>query len=148
MSRILHAPFAAARELMNRALRRVRAAAHRSGPPFEHRVRLLSSRFRFADRRVLFGTARLYGDRIELASWNLHGRRQRRIPLDAIVHLDYHALSGGSNLSLYLETGEELHLQVEDAHVWREYFENWLRYNVLPSAKLLDDSDEAFTLSG
>lgn len=120
----------------------------RRSPHTGHRVRLLSSYFRYADHRMLFGVARLFGDRIELASWELTGRKTRSIKLEHIAEMDYHLLKDGSNLSLVLDSGEVLNLRLPEAHVWREFFENWLRYDILPSAKLMGDADKALTLSG
>ena len=109
---------------------------------------MLVSSFRYAQDRLRFGIASLYADRIELSSWGLLGPRREVVRLDAIAQMDYHPLREGSNLSLFLDTGEEVHLCVDQAHVWRESYENWLRYDVLPSAKLLDDAVEALAVSG
>lgn len=119
-----------------------------AGTLLHHRVQLLASRFRYAGRKALFGKARLYGDRIELASWHLLGLQTRSIQLDHVAHMDYHHLRNGSNLSVYLDDGEVLELELEEAHVWRQYFENWLWYEVLPSAKLTGEAEEALALSG
>jgi hypothetical protein len=118
------------------------------GRGYANRVRLLSSRFRYADQSGLCGQARLYPDRIELTTWHLHGRETRVVRLTSVTFVDYHALERGSNLSLYLESGETLCLNVKKAHLWRHYFENWLRYTVLASAKLVSGQDEALALSG
>lgn len=126
----------------------VRDTTRYPGRPFRHRVCLLSSPFRYADRGGHFGRARLYGDRIELAAWHLYGRRTRVLPLDRVVELDYHPLREGSNVTVQLDDGETLPLRLDRAHVWREQFEHWLRYDVLPSAKLLQDPEEALTLAG
>jgi len=116
--------------------------------PHPHQVRLLSGHFRYAGRLTLFGVARLFGDRIELTNWGITGPRRRRIHLEDITEMDYHPLSEGSNLSIGLGTGEQVHLRLDNAHVWRDYYENWLRYDVLPSAKLIADPEEALTRSG
>lgn len=123
-----------------------RPTDRRSASRYRHRVR--SNTFRYAGSRAGFGVARLFGDRIELMSFELLGPRVRRIYLDSITHMDYHPLQDGGNLGLYLDSGEELHLCMRQAHVWREFYENWLRYDVLPSAKLMPDTEEALTVSG
>ncbi|ARA92364.1 MAG: hypothetical protein D6685_01430 [Bacteroidetes bacterium] len=110
---------------------------------------LRSNRFRYAGRRTPFGRAYLYGDRIELHHWTWRGRCVRRIPLTQILDLDYHPLDGRGNLSLELERGGTLHLVLDEAHRWREHFEQWLSYTVLPSAKLLGpEGDQAASVSG
>ncbi len=114
----------------------------------ENHVRLMATGFREAAHPLRFGMARLFGDRIELTSYRVLGPRTRRIRLDRIAQMDYHPLREGSNLSLYLVDGEVLHLRVGKAHAWRAFFENWLRYDVLPSAKLLRDPGEALAVSG
>lgn len=120
----------------------------RSRPKHGHRVRLLASRFRYARRHHLFGVARLYGDRIELRSWDLHGPRRQVVWLENVAQMDYHPLDDTGNVAIVLTSGEAVNLRLEKAHLWREYFENWLRYAVLPSAKLVDEADEALAISG
>ena len=115
---------------------------------YRHRVPLLERRFSYAHRPLVFGHLTLYGDRIELAGWTLRGRQRRSIPLDEIVEMDYHPLREGGNLSMRLASAETLDLNVEEAHLLRETFENWLRYSVLPSAKLLGSQDQATAVAG
>ncbi len=118
-------------------------------PRLASHLLLRSNRFRYAGRRTPFGRAYLYGDRIELHHWTWRGRAVRRIPLAQILDLDYHPLDGQGNLTLELEPGRTLHLVLDEAHRWREYFEQWLSYAVLPSAKLLgSDGDQAASVSG
>lgn len=112
------------------------------------RVLLLDSPCHFADRCSLFGRARLYPNHIELTHWDVRGWHRRHLPLPCVVQVDYHPLIGGANLSITLDTGEELHLHVEKAHRWREVFEHWLEYAVLPSAKLASSLDEVAALAG
>src|SRR5690554_5498561 len=76
-----------------------RPTDRRSASRYRHRVR--SNTFRYAGSRAGFGVAHLFGDRIELMSFELLGPRVRRIYLDSITHLDYHPLQDGGNLGLY-----------------------------------------------
>ncbi len=109
---------------------------------------LLSSRFRMPHRHVSLGRARLYGDRIDLRGWGLRGRYRRRIPLSHVASFEYHGLEAGANLSIYLVNGDQMHLHVKEAHRWRERFEQWLEYDVLPSAKLVGNTEEAAAIAG
>lgn len=113
------------------------------------RVLILKSRFRYAGRATHFGHALLYGDRLELVHWTWKGRCARSIPLAQILDVDYHPVDADGNLRLVLEGDEVLGLEVETAHQWREHFERWFRYAVLPSAKLMGpDTDKAASMSG
>ena len=115
-----------------------------AGPArYRHHVEVLANRFRYPNRSLLFGRARLFGDRIELSGWGLHGRHRQCIPLGLISTLDYHPLEDDANLTLYLATGDAVPLHIDEAHRWRETFEHWFEYAVLPSAKLLDDRQAA-----
>lgn len=115
---------------------------------FRHRIPVLTSRFSYADRHVLFGHAMLFGDRIELVGWGLGGRVMDVVPLEHLVSMDYHPLEDGSNLTLETADGARFDLCVDDAHAWREAFERWLDYQVLASAKLIAEVDKAAALAG
>ncbi len=124
------------------------AAAGMPHTHFEHRVPLVSKRFRFADRSVLYGHAQLFGDRVELSGWRLLGRFNMQIPIDEVVDVEYHPLDQNGNLCLTLEDGSEMKLVVQDAHEWRQHFQSWLSYSVLASARLMRERDAATALSG
>lgn len=116
---------------------------------YAHRVPMLTTRFRYANQGVLSGKARFYGDRIELTGWFADGRHGHRcIRLDEIASMTYHPLQDDANLTLHLMGGGVLRLHVRQAHLWRERYENWVRYDVLPSAKLLSGMDEVIALAG
>lgn len=126
-----------------------RRAQQASARQLASHLLLLSNRFSYVGRHTLFGRASLFGDRIELRHWTWRGRCTRRILLTQILAMDYHPLDGSGNLTLVLETDEVLQLTLDEAHRWREHFEQWLSYAVLPSAKLMGgDRDKAATLSG
>ncbi len=124
------------------------AGISRKRSRFNHKVALLSKRFRYANRRTMLGQARLFGDRIELIVWGLLGRRKCVIPLVRILELNYHPLDNDNNLSIYLDTDEVIHLRMEDAHLWREHYERWLSYHVLASAKIMSEQEKASAISG
>lgn len=115
---------------------------------YHHKVALLSSRFSLANEVLLRGRARLYGDRIELEGWRPTGRYKQRIPLVRIVEMNYHQLDATGNLSVLLDDGKDLHLVVEEAHTWRQAYENWLNYHVLASAKFMPEGDQAASIAG
>lgn len=114
---------------------------------YPNHVLVLDNRFRYPKRPMLFGRARLFGDRIELTGWDRHGRHHRCIPLGLVTSVDYHPLQNHANLTLHLATGDAVPLNIDEAHRWREMYENWLRYAVLPSAKLLG-TPQATDLAG
>jgi hypothetical protein len=125
-----------------------RQAPPAAGTGYRHKVPLLSARLRYANRHLLYGQARLYGDRIELVGWSLGGRSKESIPLTRIVHVDYHPLREGSNLSVFLDDDRVLHLCVEEAHRWRQTYESWLSYHVLASAKVIGEQEKASAIAG
>lgn len=89
---------------------------------------LLRSRFRYADVRLFFAVARLYGDRIELAGWRWSGRHRRTLPLDRIVRVHWlPERSDGINLILHLnggeDSGETLGLHIKGAGLWKYQIE-------------------------
>ena len=120
----------------------------RTSSTFVHRVPLVTKRFRYADRSVVYGQAQLFGDRIELRGWQLLGRFTKQIPLEQVVDVSYHPLNEDGNLQMTLDDGEEVKLVMQDAHEWRQHFENWLSYNVLASARLMSERDQARAISG
>ncbi|HET6568799.1 MAG TPA: hypothetical protein VFG50_12605 [Rhodothermales bacterium] len=115
---------------------------------YSHKVALLSCRFRLVDRTIFRGLARLFGDRIELEGWTWTGRFRRSIALARIAEMNYHPLDATGNLSLVIDEGTELNLVVEDAHRWRQAFEDWLRYHVLASAKFLQEKELVSAIAG
>lgn len=117
-------------------------------PHLRSRVLLLESRFQYAHRCSVLGRARLFASHIELTHWDVHGWHRRHIPLTHVAEVNYHALADNANLSVTLDTTEQVHLNIEEAHRWREVFEHWLEYAVLPSAKLTRSLDEVAALAG
>lgn len=112
------------------------------------RVLLLESRFQYAHRCSVLGRAKLFASHIELTHWDVHGWHRRRIPLTHVAEVNYHELVDNANLSITLDTAEQVDLHIEHAHRWREVFEHWLEYAVLPSAKLARSLDEVAALAG
>ena len=112
------------------------------------KIVLLKSKFRFANRSSFFGHAHFYADRVELEYWTWTGRKRRRLTLESVMDLEYRKQPDGANLSFLMESGKEYRLFVTDAHLWREYYENWISYQVLASAKFLEGPDQAASISG
>jgi hypothetical protein len=65
-----------------------------------------------------------------------------------VADVTYHPLVDGANLAITLDSAEVVHLHIEEAHRWREVFEHWLEYAVLPSAKFTSSLDEIAALAG
>lgn len=87
-------------------------------PVSEYRV--LSSSFRYAERRFLFGRVRLYGDRIELFGLHWRGIHRRTIALRDVLRLSWRTDSQRSaNITLYLRDDEPVRLWVEAAGLWK-----------------------------
>ena len=81
---------------------------------------LLSSSFRYADRRFLFGRVRLYGDRIELFGLHWRGIHRRTIALRNVVRLSWRTdTERSANMTLYLHDDEPVRLWVEGAGLWK-----------------------------
>ena len=81
---------------------------------------LLSSSFRYADRRFLFGRARLYWDRIELYGLHWRGLHRRTIALRDVLRLSWRTDSlRSANMTLYLRDEEPVRLWVEGAGLWK-----------------------------
>ena len=81
---------------------------------------LLSSSFRYAGRRFLFGRARLYGDRLELFGLHWRGVHRRTIALREMVRLSWRTDSQRSaNMTLYLRDDEPVRLWVKGAGLWK-----------------------------
>ena len=116
--------------------------------PYLHHVPIITSRVRLPDRRLVRARAQLFGDRIEVSGWSLHGRYHRCISLGRIAHLESFAYHEHPHLTLFLDTDEVVILYMEDAFLWRSFFENWMRYDVLPSAKLVGEMEQAAALAG
>ena len=87
--------------------------------PF-HSSPALHSWFAFRDPALLFARATLDEDHLALTGWTWHGRYQRQIPLDRILHAD---ARGDDELILWLFDGETLRLHIERAQRWREAIE-------------------------
>ena len=132
-----------------RASRFVTISPYRREPEaYSQHGPLLSSRFHYFNRRVIFGKARLYGDRIVLTGWSFRGRHRRSIPFEKITHLEYHILPKGGHLTLFLPDDRVVSFFLQQAHQWRALFENGLRYDVWTSARLFDGPEEAVAPAG
>lgn len=81
---------------------------------------LLSSGFRYPRRRLFFGRARLYPDRIDLFEIGWTGFRRRTIWLRDVERISWRTDSERSaNVTLYLHDHEPLRLWVKGAGLWK-----------------------------
>lgn len=81
---------------------------------------LLSSGFRYADRRFLYARARLYADRIELYGVHWKGPYLHTIALRDIARLSWRTDSQRSaNMTVYLHNAEAVRLWIQGAGLWK-----------------------------
>lgn len=81
---------------------------------------LLSSRFRYARRRLFFGRARLYPDHIALFEIGWRGFRRRKIFLRDVERISWRTDSErAANLTLHLHHGDPIRIWVEGAGLWK-----------------------------
>ena len=81
---------------------------------------LLTSSFRYAERRFLFARARLYWDRIELYGLHWRGVHRRTVALRDVARLSWRTDSlRSANMTLHLHNDEPVRLWVEGAGLWK-----------------------------
>lgn len=112
---------------------------------FSSRVRLLSTRFRYADTRLFVGWAHLYSDRIELQGFGPRRSGRRRIRLDAVDHVDFGDENENSGPTAFqLTTGERIELFFRKRSLWKRSVLSRLEWNervVAPQRPLKDPGD-------
>ena len=82
--------------------------------------RVLRSWFAFRDPALLFARATLDQHHLALTGWTWHGRYQRQIPFDRILHAD---ARGNDELILWLFDGETLRLRMKHARAWKAHLD-------------------------
>ena len=81
---------------------------------------LLSSRFRYADRRLLFARIRLFSDHLTLSGLSLAGIHRRRLALAAVEQISWTLNEPGRpNFCFHLKQGETLRIYLEAAGLWK-----------------------------
>ena len=81
---------------------------------------LLTSRFRYAHRRFLYGRAQLYPDRIELFGLHWTGVHRRTIVLGEVARLSWRTDSQrAANMTLYLHDDDPVRLWINGAGLWK-----------------------------
>lgn len=80
-------------------------------------IPLLSTSFGLEDRWLLWSRLRLYPDRLEFRAWSVRGRIRRRIPLQRLERTEHEE----GRLLLWLNSGTQLRLAVEEAERWAEF---------------------------
>lgn len=87
---------------------------------YRHRIELLRSGFQLPERRLFFGRARLYFDRIELSGWQLNARYVETIPLDAVTTIEWRDAGKRTTGVLHLDDGRRIELNLDQGTRWRE----------------------------
>lgn len=100
---------------------------------YPHKVVLLSTRFRFSDRRLFFTRSRLFFDRIELSGWLLGEHFSRSIPLDSFSRVEWQVESADPTAVIYLEDGEVLRLEFDKWRLWKHALELRLSWSAVQS---------------
>ncbi len=104
---------------------------------------LRSVRFRFPSRRVWFGRARLFEDRVQLTGWTLKGRYRRTIPLTRVGRAEWWSNAEGTNFALHLNDGSTCALRLRrGAADWKFEIDALLGRSTLPPARLPDAQAE------
>lgn len=101
--------------------------------PSPYHLVLLSTRFRLPEQRLLFPSARLYFDRIELTGWHLHERFEKVIPLAEVTGIEWNAtMSDGPEEAaatvFLLDDGQALPVQLDQLASWRHTLEHRLSW--------------------
>lgn len=100
--------------------------------PSPYHLVLLNTRFGVPERRLLFPSARLFFDRIELTGWHLHERYEEVLPLATVTEIDWEperSTTGvEANVVFHLEDGRTLPLQLDQRASWRHTLENRLSW--------------------
>lgn len=92
-----------------------------------HSIVLLTSRFRYPDRRLFFTRARLFFDRIELSGWDFGKKHERAIPLDDVDQIDWE--EDTCDVILHLAEGSSLTLRLSEQDSWKHLLEHRLAWN-------------------
>ncbi|MFQ5568477.1 MAG: hypothetical protein ACE5G0_02310 [Rhodothermales bacterium] len=88
---------------------------------------LLSGRFRYAYRFLLFGRARLYRDRIVFSGMTWTSIHRRTVLLSDVARVSWRTNSERSvNMTLYLQNGESLRIWLNGAGLWKYRIEERL----------------------
>ncbi|QXD14204.1 hypothetical protein GQ464_012165 [Rhodocaloribacter litoris] len=97
---------------------------------YHHKIVLLTSSFQYPPRRLLFGRARLYLDRIELTGWHVGEKFHALIPLDEVCRIEWHLEGGaGPNAVFHLEDGRVIELVLKQGSLWKHTLEERMRWS-------------------
>ncbi len=98
--------------------------------PYQHRIVLLTSSFQYPSRRLLFGRARMYLDRIELTGWHFGEKHHQDIPLDEVCRIEWRLQDeNGPNVIFYMEDGRSHPLILKNADLWKHTLEERMRWS-------------------
>lgn len=88
---------------------------------------LLSGRFRVAGRRLFFGWARLYADRLVLTGFSWRGLHRRTILLREVARVSWRTDSArAANVTLHLRHDEPVRLWISGAGLWKHRIDDRL----------------------
>lgn len=80
---------------------------------------VLSSRFKPAERSLMFAFAQLRRDRIEFKGWSFSGRWSETIAISEIVDVEWWSgVAGQPNMRLLMKNGEERVFWLKEAGLW------------------------------
>lgn len=97
---------------------------------YQHKVVLLTSSFQYPPRRLLFGRARLYLDRIELTGWHVGEKYHQSIPLNEVCRIEWHLeAADGPNVIFHMEDGSSFPLILKQAALWKHTLEERMRWS-------------------
>jgi hypothetical protein len=96
----------------------------------QHRIVLLTTRFRHPERRLLFTRARLFPDRIDLHGWSFGDTYDQVIYLDHVRRIDWPDLEAEQPYVLFhLDDGSTCSLHLQAADLWRYTLEQRLAWS-------------------
>ncbi|GIV58342.1 MAG: hypothetical protein D6746_09760 [Bacteroidetes bacterium] len=96
---------------------------------YPHKIVLLTTGFQLPSRRLLFGRARLYLDRIELTGWQVGERYHDVIPLGDIMRIDWNLEARReANVVFHRAEGPPTALILHQVGLWKHTLEERLRW--------------------
>ena len=99
--------------------------------PYDHRIELLSTPFRYPAQRLLFARARLYLDRIELSGRAFGGKHTAQIRWEEVERIAWCLTARGArepNATFHLVNGQAVALVLGEVHRWQDMLEERLAW--------------------
>lgn len=96
---------------------------------YQPRIVLLTTRFQYLDRRLLFTRARLFPDRVELSGWLPGAAHHTALPLAQLHHVEWRpGVFKEPNAVFHFQDGTEVPLHLNQVHRWQHLLEERLRW--------------------